>query len=391
MQKPGFDSEIDRTGTSSQKWDTSKGRDILPMWVADSDFMSPEPVKKALIERIEHGIFGYTNTPDELNRLFIDRMARLYNWQVSEEELIWLPGLVTGLHLACRATKPNSDETISVATPTPIYPPFKSAPALSGCTVVTVPMREDAGRYVIDFSALEQVAEEIDLLLFCNPHNPGGTIYREDELKMLGELAIQYDFIICSDEIHCDLLLEPAAKHIPLASISPEIAARTITLMAPSKTWNIAGLGCSVAVIQNSDIRQRFQQRRKGIVPDVNLLGYTAAIAAYRDGDEWNQQQCHYLKENRDLALERINSMPGLSLNSFEATYLAWIDCSKANLEDPHAFFEQAGVGLSPGRDFGDPHFVRMNLGCTRATLTAALDRIERALNNAQTQRGSPL
>ncbi len=391
MQKPDFDAEIHRTGTSSQKWDKFEGRDIIPMWVADSDFMSPEPVKKALIERIEHGIFGYTNTPDELNRLFIDRMARLYNWQVSEEELIWLPGLVTGLHLACRASKPNSDESTSVATPTPIYPPFKSAPALSGCTVVTVPMREDAGRYVIDFSALEQVAEEIDLLLFCNPHNPGGTIYRGDELKRLGELAIQYDFIICSDEIHCDLLLEPAAKHIPLASISPEIAARTITLMAPSKTWNIAGLGCSVAVIQNSDIRQRFQQIRKGIVPDVNLLGYTAAIAAYRDGDEWNQQQCHYLKENRDLALERINSMPGLSLNSFEATYLAWIDCSKANLEDPHAFFEQAGVGLSPGRDFGDPNFVRMNLGCTRATLTAALDRIERALNNAQTQRGSPL
>ena len=388
MQKPDFDAEIHRTGTSSQKWDKFEGRDIIPMWVADSDFMSPEPVKKALIERIGHGIFGYTNTPDELNRLFIDRMARLYNWQVSEEELIWLPGLVTGLHLACRASKPNSDESTSVATPTPIYPPFKSAPALSGCTVVTVPMREDAGRYVIDFSALEQVAEEIDLLLFCNPHNPGGTIYREDELKMLGELAIQYDFIICSDEIHCDLLLEPAAKHIPLASISPEIAARTITLMAPSKTWNIAGLGCSVAVIQNSDIRQRFQQIRKGIVPDVNLLGYTAAIAAYRDGDEWNQQQCHYLKENRDLALERLNSMPGLSLYSFEATYLAWIDCSRANLEDPQTFFEQAGVGLSPGRDFGDPNFVRMNLGCTRATLTAALDRMERALNNAQTQRG---
>ena len=388
IQEQGFDADIDRTGTSSQKWDKYKGRDIIPMWVADSDFMSPEPVKKALIERIEHGIFGYTNTPDELNSLFIDRMARLYNWQVSEEELIWLPGLVTGLHLACRASKPNSDESISVATPTPIYPPFKSAPALSSCKVLTVPMREDAGRYVIDFSALEEVASEIELLLFCNPHNPGGTIYREDELKSLGELAIQYNFIICSDEIHCDLLLEPAAKHIPLASISPEIAARTITLMAPSKTWNIAGLGCSVAVIQNSDIRQRFQQIRKGIVPDVNLLGYTAAIAAYRDGDEWNQQQCQYLKANRDLALERINKMPGLTLNSFAATYLAWIDCSKANLEDPHAFFEQAGVGLSPGRDFGDPNFVRMNLGCTRATLTAALDRMERALNSAQTQRG---
>ena len=391
MQKPDFDAEIDRTGTSSQKWDKYKGLDIIPMWVADSDFMSPEPVKKALIERIEHGIFGYTNTPDELNALFIDRMARLYNWRVSEEELIWLPGLVSGLHLACRASKPNPVESISVATPTPIYPPFKSAPALSSCKVLTVPMREDAGRYVIDFSALEEVASEIELLLFCNPHNPGGTIYRGDELKRLGELAIQYDFIICSDEIHCDLLLEPGAKHIPLASISPEIAARTITLMAPSKTWNIAGLGCSVAVIQNPDIRQTFQQKRKGIVPDVNLLGYTAAIAAYRDGDEWNKQQCHYLKANRDLALERINKMPGLSLNSFAATYLAWIDCSRANLEDPHALFEQAGVGLSPGRDFGDPNFVRMNLGCTRATLTAALDRIERALNNAQTQRGSPL
>ena len=384
MQKPGFDSEVDRSGTSSQKWDKYKGLDIIPMWVADSDFMSPEPVKKALIERIEHGIFGYTNTPDELNRLFIDRMAHLYDWQVSEDELIWLPGLVTGLHLACRASQPNPNENISVATPTPIYPPFKSAPALSGCKVVTLPMIEVAGRYLIDFSALEKAASELDLLLFCNPHNPGGTVYRLEELKRLGELAIQYDFLICSDEIHCDLLLEPIANHLPLASVSPEIAARTITLMAPSKTWNIAGLGCSVAVIQNPVTRQKFQQIRKGIVPDVNLLGYTAAIAAYRDGDSWNQQQCQYLKANRDLALQRINSMPGISLKSFEATYLAWIDCSKANLEDPHAFFEQAGVGLSPGRDFGDPNFVRMNLGCTRATLTAALDRMELALTNGR-------
>lgn len=382
MQKPGFNAEIDRTGTSSQKWDKYKGRDIIPMWVADSDFMSPEPVKKALIERVEHGIFGYTNTPDELNSLFIDRMARLYHWQVTEAELVWLPGLVTGLHLACRAGKPSTDKSITVATPTPIYPPFKSAPALSGCKVVALPMAENAGRWVNDFSALEEVADEIELLLFCNPHNPGGTVYREDELKRLGELAIQYDFLICSDEIHCDLLLEPSTKHIPLASISPEIADRTITLMAPSKTWNIAGLGCSVAVIQNPNLRKRFQQIRKGIVPDVNLLGYSAAIAAYRDGDEWNQQQCQYLKENRDLALDRINNMPGLSLNSFEATYLAWIDCRNANLEDPHAFFENAGVGLSPGKDFGDANFVRMNLGCTRATLTAALDRMERALES---------
>ncbi len=218
--------------------------------------------------------------------------------------------------------------------------------------------------------------------MFCNPHNPGGTVYRREELLQLAEIVLRHQLIICSDEIHCDLVLEPGLQHIPLASLGPEIAERTITLMAPSKTFNIAGLGCSFAVIQNPQLRRDFQRARKGIVPDVNLLGYTAALAAFREGDAWNLAQLNYLRANRDYLVEAINAIPGLSLEPIEATYLAWIDVSAAHLDNPMHFFEQAGVGMSPGRDFGDERFMRLNFGCPRALLEEAVKRIRRSLLN---------
>lgn len=378
MNNDRFDQSIDRQTTFSQKWEKYKDTDILPMWVADTDFMAPPAVIEALQSRVDHGIFGYTNTPSELNQLVIERMKSQYNWTIQPDWLVWLPGLVCGLHLACRSVGVSQDE---VATAKPVYPPFMSAPRLSDRKLTSIPMIEQEQRWLIDFDALEQsITDSTTLLLFCNPHNPGGTVYTREELEQLSKICLKHNLTICSDEIHCDLILEPGLQHIPLASLNNEIAAQSITLMAPSKTFNIAGLGCSFAIIPNATLRKQFQQVRKGIVPDANLLGYTATLAAYKEGDNWHRQQLNYLKGNRDYLVKEINQIPGLRLNQVEATYLAWIDVSAAKLENPALFFEQAGVGMSPGRDFGDDRFMRLNFGCTRSMVVEAVDRIRRAM-----------
>ncbi|MEH6824127.1 MAG: PatB family C-S lyase [Motiliproteus sp.] len=374
-----FDREVDRTRTSSQKWDKYGDRDILPMWVADTDFRSPPAIIEALQQRVEHGVFGYTLAPAELIEVTLERLQRLYRWKVDAESLVWLPGLVCGLHLACRSVgEPGS----AVIAPKPIYPPFMSAPRLSDRRLVSVPMRQYGQRWLIDFDALETaITRETRLILFCNPQNPGGSVYRRAELEQLLAICQRHQLVLCSDEIHCDLLLEPGAEHIPVAALDPEAGQQSITLMAPSKTFNIAGLGCSLAIIPDPQLRQRFKRVQRGIVPDVNLLGYAATLAAYRDCDAWNRQQCDYLRHNRDYLLREINAIDGLKLDPFEATYLAWIDVSALQLDNPPAFFEQAGVGMSPGADFGDRRFMRMNFGCTRSTLEEGVRRIRQALS----------
>lgn len=374
-----FNHEVDRTRTSSQKWDKYGDRDILPMWVADTDFRSPPAIIDALQQRIEHGVFGYTQIPAELTEVTLERLQRLYRWKVAPESLVWLPGLVCGLHLACRSVgEPGS----TVVSPKPIYPPFMSAPQLSSRHLVSVPMRQYGQRWLIDFDVLETaITRDTRLILFCNPQNPGGSVYRRSELEQLLAICQRHQLVLCSDEIHCDLLLEPSAEHIPVAALDPEAAHQTITLMAPSKTFNIAGLGCSLAIIPDPQLRQQFKRVRRGIVPDVNLLGYTATLAAYRDCDAWNRQQCDYLRHNRDYLLREINAIDGLKLDPFEATYLAWIDVSALQLENPPAFFEQAGIGMSPGADFGDSRFMRMNFGCTRSTLEEGVRRIRQAVS----------
>jgi cystathionine beta-lyase len=380
MAPENFDRIIDRRDTASEKWEKYRDSEILPMWVADTDFMSPPAVIEALQQRISHGVFGYTQTPAELNQLVVERMHRLYGWSIKADWLVWLPGLVCGLNLSCRSVGAAGD---SVLVPKPIYPPFMTAPRLSSRQLVTIPMQQQDARWTLDFDALEAaISADTRLLLFCNPHNPGGTCYRQDELERLASIARRHDLTVCSDEIHCDLILEPGVEHLPLASLNSDIEARSITLMAPSKTYNIAGLGCSFAIIPDPELRKTFRRVRRGIVPDVNLLGYTAALAAYRDGDAWNRRQIDYLRDNRDYLVREINSIPGLRMEPVEATYLAWIDVSAAKLDNPAHFFEQAGVGMSPGRDFGDDRYMRLNFGCPRGMLEEAVRRIRSALLN---------
>ncbi|MDX1304638.1 PatB family C-S lyase [Photobacterium sp.] len=373
---PLFEAAIDRTESNSIKWNKYKGRDILPMWVADSDFPVPEAITDALHRHIDHGIFGYGQPPPRLAELLVERMQRKFNWQIQPEWIVYLPGLVCGLNLAVRSL---TTEHQTVVSPAPIYPPFISAVKKAKRSLSVAPVTLQKNRWLVDFSQIE-FAPETTLLLLCNPLNPGGTVYRRDELEQVLYLAEQHDLLICSDEIHCDLILEPNLQHIPFASLSESAAQRSVTLISPGKTFNLAGLGVSMAIIPNPTLRHQFCQAREGIVPEVNVLAYTAAQAAYEHGQPWLEDQLTYLRLHQQKLAHEINAMPYLKLHQIEATYLAWIDASALPVANPFTFFEQAGVGLSSGADFGNPHFVRMNFACSTKILEQALQRMRIAI-----------
>lgn len=385
MREFHFDTPIDRRrppNDDSMKWSRYAGRDVLPMWVADMDFTAPPAVLEALDARVAHGVFGYPHVTAGVREAVLLHLARDLRWVVDPDWLVWLPGLVTGLNVACRSVGEAGD---GVLTAVPIYPPFMSAPRLSERQLQTVPLSRSGGEWEWDMNALVSAADaRTRLLMLCNPHNPVGRIWRQDELLELAEIAEHHDWIICSDDIHCELLLEPGVPYTPIASLSPEIARRTITLFAPSKTYNIPGLGAAFAVIPDPALRRRFERVMAGIVPHINVLGYTAMAAAYRHGVPWRDAMLDYLRGNRDHLVRSLNLLPGLQLQAPEATYLAWIDASGLNLpagQSAAKYFEAAGVGLSPGEDFmpGATDHVRLNFGCTRATLDEAIRRISAA------------
>jgi cystathionine beta-lyase len=342
------------------------------------DFPAPPPVVAALQQRIEGGLFGYGQPWPSLVEAVCGHCAHEYQWTIDPEWLVWLPGLVSGLHVACRAVGAAGD---GVFTATPIYPPFLSTPGETARRLLTLPLVRDETGWGWDFAAANAVMKAARLFLFCHPHNPVGRAWREDELWQLAALAEKHDLVVCSDEIHCDLTL--SGRHRPFATLAPEIAARTITLMAPSKTFNIAGLGCAFAIIPDPHLRRRFLAAMHGIVPHPNVLGLAACEAAYRDGGAWRVQLLDTLRANAARVEQAVDRLPGLDMTRVEATFLAWIDCGGLGIEHPAALFEQAGVGLSDGVDFGPgrayAQYVRLNFGTTRALLDEALARISGA------------
>ncbi len=381
-----FDQQPSRKDIPGEKWGRYAGRDILPLWVADMDFTAPPAVLDALRARLEHGIFGYTDPWPSLIDAVTEGLERDHQWRIEPGWLVWLPGVVTGLNLACRAA---GTPGCGVFTATPVYPPFFHAPGNSRRHLVTRPLVEQNGRWEWNRAATEgAIDERVRLFMLCNPHNPVGRVFSRDELEWIAALAERRDLIVCSDEIHCGLALDPATPHLPLAALDERIAQRTITLMAPSKTWNIPALYCAFAVIPNATLRSRFHRAMRGIVPQVNVFGLAATEAAYRDGGPWRAALLDYLRGNRSRVMEAVARMPGLRTTRPEATCLAWIDCRAAGLDDPAAFFEAAGIGLSDGRQFGLPGFVRLNFGCTRATLDEALERMTRALETGTSRDG---
>ncbi|HOT93031.1 MAG TPA: PatB family C-S lyase [Anaerolineae bacterium] len=377
-----FDHIIDRTATPSIKW-KAYGEGVLPMWVADMDFAAPEAVMEALKARVAHGVFGYEGPPPALVEAILARLQHLYKWTVAPEALVFLPGVVTGFNLAAQAFLEPGD---GLLIQTPVYPPILNAAGTANAVTQVMELtREADGRYSVDFELFEHtINERTRMFLLCNPHNPVGRVFREDELAQMAELCLRHNLLICSDEIHCDLIFS-GYRHIPIAALAPEIAARTITLMAPSKTFNIAGLHCAFAVIPDAELRRRYKAARRGIVDSVNLLGYTAALAAYQQGQPWLDALLRYLEANRDFAVAFVRKhMPRIAVAPPEGTYLAWLDCRAAGLPgNAHEFFlKEARVALNDGATFGGggEGFVRLNFGCPRALLEEGLERMRAAL-----------
>lgn len=373
-----FDRLIDRAGSDSGKWGKYAGRDVLPLWVADMDFAAPPAVLDALHRRLDHGVLGYPQPWPSLAEAVGEHLAAEYGWQIEADWIVWLPGLVTGLNVACRAVDGD------VFTATPVYPPFLSAPGFSGRRLTSAELQYGDGRWRWDLAAADAaLTPQTRLFLLCHPHNPVGRCWDRDELQALADWCEKRDLIVCSDEIHCGLILDPERRHIPFASLSPAIARRTITLMAPSKTFNIPGLGCAFAIIPDAGLRRAFHTAMRGIVPHVNVLGLVACEAALRDAGDWHAELLAYLAGNRDRLEAAVAALPGLAMSHVEATYLAWIDARGLGCGHPARHFEQHGLGLSDGADFAEGErfsgWVRLNFGCPRPLLDQALARLERA------------
>lgn len=382
-----FNQIINRRSSGSIKWD-KYGPDVLPLWVADMDFVSPEPVIRALQERISHGIFGYPGEIPGLRQAVIDHASEAWGWEINPEHLLIQTGVVTGFNQACHAFAGPQG---GVLVQTPVYPPIWHAAKTTGCRAQEMQLYQDgAGVYQFDRTTFgEAIDDSTRLFILCNPHNPVGRVFRQAELEGMAEICLRKGVMICSDEIHADLIY-PGSRHIPIASLDKEIAQHSITLFSPSKTYNIAGLQCSVAVIPNQELRQRYRVSQQGLTSWTNLLGLVAARAAYAEGQEWLEQLLVYLGANRKFLHEYVAAeLPGISVTAPQGTYLSWLDCRQAftragaEQQNPYRFFlKHAGVALSDGADFGPggEGFVRFNFGCPRSLLAEALERMKKAL-----------
>jgi cystathionine beta-lyase len=397
--KCDFDQICERKGTGSVKWDSLQSvfghEDIIPMWIADMDFPAPEPVVQALVDRAKHPCYGYSQPGSDLINVITERIKHKLNWEINPDWIVITPGIIPALHVAVRSvTRPGNQ----VIVQEPVYYPFFKAITGSGCQIVNNGLKLINGRYVMDYEDLESKffsktamiatpTTDVKAMILCSPHNPVCRVWEEDELIRAGEIAIRHGAVVISDEIHCEILFK-GYRHTPFASLSKEFEQNCMVCMAPSKTFNLAGLEVSTVIIPNKKLRDEFNGVRAGILPATNIFGYVALEAAYRYGDEWLQQVLCYLEKNlaflRSYLQDRIK---GIRLIEPQGTYLMWLDCRDLGLDDlslKKLMREQARVGMNDGYLFGagGSGFQRMNIACPRPVLEQALQRIEVAVKN---------
>jgi len=388
-----FDRIIDRRGTNSIKW-KQYSQDILPLWVADMDFAVPEPVISTLRAAVEHGIYGYEIPSMELREVVAARLQQLYNWDVTPEMVVATPGVIAGFTAAARAV---CEEGKGILVQPPVYPPFLKLHEHLGLIRQDAPLEKSSSgsslTYTVDFDVFEHAVNsggtKTRMFLLCTPHNPTGKVYTRGDLAHMAEICLKNDAVICSDEIHSELLLS-GEEHFPIAALDPEVAEHTITLIAPSKTFNIPGLFCGFAIIPNKTLLEGYKKTMEGLAMHVNSLGMAAAQTAFSgECDEWLAALRVYLTKNRDLLVSFVQKeLNGIRTTIPQATYLAWMDCNDL-IESgtisgiPCEFFlKQAHVALNNGADFGSggSGFVRLNFGCPRSILVDALGRMKSAL-----------
>lgn len=365
---------IDRRNTHAIKVERYKDRDVIPMWVADMDLATAPPVQQVLEHRVKHPVYGYAHPWQSLNQAVVDWCAVEYEWTIETDWIVWMPGVVPSFNLAIAAFGRQG----RVIVQEPNYPPLRAAPGLRHCTPVRLPIQFRGKRWFWDWEHLERELAHPDchLMVLSNPMNPHGTVLTEADVQRLGEMCIDHRVLLCSDEIHCDLVLDTGIVHCP-ASRPDVLKTNSLTLMAASKTFNIAGLACSFAVIPDSQLRQTFRDAGADLIPEPNILGYAAAEAAFRSGKPWLSELRAHLRRNRARVSAVINTLPGLSYRPQGATFLAWIE-SDLPAGEAMSHFVKAGVMPSDGMDFGDPTAVRLNFGTDADTLEQAMRRLER-------------
>ncbi|MCG8338888.1 MAG: pyridoxal phosphate-dependent aminotransferase [Proteobacteria bacterium] len=378
-----FDKKLDRTGTSCLKWDYIRtfyeDNEIVPMWVADSDFEVPVEVKEALIRRAQHGAFGYTVRPKAFYDAIINWLDKKYSWKIKKDWLVYTPGIVAAINWAI---KTYSEKGAKVIVQSPVYYPFFSAVTGNERTLIDNQLVLKDGKYRMDFDRLEtQIDKDTKMIILCSPHNPVTRVWTKDELQRLGEICVKNDILIISDEIHSDLILEGNA-HTPTSMISPDIQNNTITLMAPSKTFNVAGLETSVAIIPNPELKEEFVNFQKSIGAGMsNIFGIEAFIACYEHGEKWLEEQLKYIKGNVEFVKDYIKqNMDQIEVIDPEGTYLLWVDCRCLELSNDELkdfFIKKVKVVLDLGTIFGQESgkdYVRFNLATQRGIIKKVLD-----------------
>ena len=385
--KYNFDEIIDRHGTDSVKWDAVSERwgrnDLLPMWVADMDFRTPPFVMDALKKRLEHEILGYTFACEEWYTSIINWLQQRYHWEVTREMLTFMPGIVRGLAFAIQCFTEKGDKVMVMP---PVYHPFFLVTEKNQREVVYSPLVLRDGQYQIDFERFRKDVQGCKMLILSNPHNPGGRVWTVDELRRIADICTESHTFVISDEIHADLTLPPY-KHHPFATVSGAAAQNSLTFMAPSKTFNMPGLGSSYAIILNEDIRHRFQEfMEAGEFSEGHMLAYIGAAAAYMHGEEWLEQLLDYIKGNIDFTENYLREhIPGIGMIRPQASYLIYLDCRGLGLtqeELVRLFVDKAHLALNDGTMFGEPGkgFMRLNIGCPRSVLEQALKQLETAV-----------
>ena len=367
---------------SGEKWQQYPA-DVLPMWVADMDFMQADPIRRRLQRALDIGDIGYPwhPQPTALPEVFAERVKRKFGWRVDPRLIELTTEVVQSMHVIVHMFSEPGD---GVVIQQPVYGPFASTVNKLGRRLEDNTLREAEVSYVMDLDRLREQAKRSKILLFCNPHNPTGRVMRREELEAVAEIAIEEDLLVVSDEIHFDLVY-PGARHIPIASLSPEIEARTITLTSASKGFNIAGLRCAVAVFGSAELKARFMEFPRHLRGGIGSLGIMATEAAWRHAEPWLEDVLVYLEANRDFTSDFLSrEMPGVRHVPGESTYFAWMDCRALELGGSAGrfFLENARVGLSDGPSFGDPGtgFARLNFATSREVLTDALGRMAEAL-----------
>lgn len=391
MAKYNFDQIVDRKGTNALKTDVLEERfgrdDLIPLWVADMDFLSPPAITEAIIERAKHGIFGYTCASQEYYNSIINWLGDYHNWEVNQEWINFIPGIVKGIAFVTDCFSERND---SVIIQPPVYHPFRIIPTLHHRHIVNNPLILEAGKYIMDLDDLKsKITPNVKILILCNPHNPGGRVWTKQELIDLAEICYDNNILVISDEIHSDLAYE-GHTHVPFASVSEKAAQNSITFMAPSKTFNIAGIVSSFSVIPNEKIRTRFHEYlKKSELEEGHIFAYVAAQAAYENGKEWLEELKEYLWKNIQFVDNYLkDNIPQIKAMIPEASFLIWLDCRDMNLSQEELvslFINDAKLALNEGVIFGEEGkgFMRMNIASPRIILEKALNNLKNAVQKA--------